>query len=83
MTVDDSVERVENEADEEESAVGEESCVLQGLEGLADFFHCPVNTYNRIRQGTSTIQQERRVVGTTKVGWVLVSARLVLIAPRR
>ncbi|KAJ8581434.1 hypothetical protein M405DRAFT_868688 [Rhizopogon salebrosus TDB-379] len=53
MTVDDSVEKVENEADEEESAVGEvpipESCVL-----------C-------IRQGTSTIQQEIRVARTTKV----------------
>jgi U3 small nucleolar RNA-associated protein 20 len=49
MTVDDAVEKMENEADEEESEIGEvlNSRVLrsvgqQGLKRLADFFRCPV-----------------------------------------
>jgi hypothetical protein len=54
MTADDSAEKVENEADEEESAVGEvlipEFCVLRGLKRLADFFHCPVNMYVQAHQ---------------------------------
>ncbi|KAJ8593570.1 hypothetical protein M405DRAFT_858859 [Rhizopogon salebrosus TDB-379] len=40
MTADDSVEKVENEADEEESAVGEvlipEFCVLQGTSTIQE-----------------------------------------------
>jgi U3 small nucleolar RNA-associated protein 20 len=53
--------------------------LLQNKVGTTVF----ANTYNRIRQGASSIQQERRVARATKVGCVLLILHLVLITSSR